>query len=197
MNKFLRIVTVLAVPVLMAACAHPITLKSDLDKIPAVKSEQKIQKSVGYYIEPILLASEVTTPGGGGDKVKYFPYQDIEPGFFKVLSNVFKDVNRLKSAQDGEAISKYDISFIFTPVLQTNSSSQSALTWPPTRFWTELTCKITDKNGQLIVEKKVIGDGAAQFEEFTKDFSLSARRSTEDLLQKLQKELLETPELRK
>ena len=193
----MRLATVLAMPVLMAACAHPITLKSDLERIPAVQAQQKIPKSVGYYIEPILLASEVTTPGGGGDSVKYFPYQDIEPGFYKVLSNVFKDVNRLKSAQDGEAISKYDISLIFTPMLQTSSSSSSALTWPPTKFTTQLTCKITDKNGQLILEKKIMGDGVAQFEEFAKDHSLSARRATEDLLKKLQNELLESPELRK
>jgi hypothetical protein len=197
MFRILKIATVLAVPVLMAACAHPITLKSDLDKISAVQTSQKIDKSVGYYIDPASLNAEVTTPGGGGDKVKYSPYQDIEPGFYKVLSNVFKDVNRLKSPQEKELITKYDISLIFTPIILTNSSSPSPLTWPPTKFTTELTCKVTDKNGQLIVEKKVVGDGTAEFDEFKRDHSLSARRSTEDLLQKLQKVLLETPELRK
>ncbi|MBK1891214.1 hypothetical protein Undi14_14335 [Undibacterium sp. 14-3-2] len=197
MLRIAKIATALAVPVLMAACAHPITLKSNLDKISTVQASQKIDKSVGYYIDPASLNTEVTTGGGGGDKVKYSPYQDIEPGFYKVLSNVFKDVNRLKSPQEKELITKYDISLIFTPLILTNSSSPSPFTWPPTKFTTELTCKITDKNGQLVVEKKVVGDGAAEFEEFKLDHSLSARRSTEDLLQKLQKVLLETPELRK
>jgi hypothetical protein len=76
-------------------------------------------------------------------------------------------------------------------------SSPSPFTWPPTQFDIELTCRITDNAGNLVLEAKVNGTGAAEFEEFKNDFSLSAKRSTEDLLSKLQTLLLNSPELRK
>ncbi len=197
MKRLLKAISIVFAAILMAACAHPITMRANLDNISAVQADKKISKSVAYYIEPIYLNSEVTTAGGGGDKVRYFPYQDVEPGLFKVLSTVFKDVNRIKSADDKEAMSKFDVAFVINPLIQTDSSSPSPFTWPPTKFKTELTCKIMDKNGQVVTVQKVVGEGSAEFDEFKSDFSLSARRSTEDALKKLQKALLEAPELRK
>jgi len=195
MNLF-KLASLAAFAAILTACAHPISMAPRADKLSSINTESRINKSVAYIITSDMLAKEVTTPGGGGDKVSYLPYRDIESAFYTVLSKVFSNVNKLKSASDIDSINKYDISLIITPDIVTNSSSSSPFTWPPTKFSTELSCKITDKTGKLIWETKVTGEGAAEFDEFKKDFSLSARRSTEDALLKLQKSLLAAPELR-
>ncbi len=181
----------------LTACAHNISLSSDLSKIPSVPANQKINKNVGYFIATDLMTKEVTTPGGGGDKVSYYPYKDIETGFYQTLSNVFASVTKLKSANDMEANSKYALKLIIQPTITTTSSSPSLLTWPPTKFGTELTCRFTDLAGNLIFETTVVGNGAAEFDEFKKDLSLSARRSTEAMLNQLQTALVNSAELRK
>ena len=183
--------------IILSACARPMIVTPNLDKIGQISTNQQINKNVAYLISSDVLTKEVTTPGGGGDKVTYYPYRDIETGFYKVLSNVFANVTKLKSASDAETISKNNIVFLITPTIVTDSSSPSALTWPPTKFSTELTCRVTDKLGNLILETKVTGNGAAEFDEFKKDLSLSGKRSTEDALIKLQQALLNAPELRK
>ena len=48
----------------------------------------------------------VVTPGGGGDKISYQPYRDIETAFYKMLTNVFGNVTKLKTPKDADAISR-------------------------------------------------------------------------------------------
>lgn len=181
----------------LAGCAHPIVMSPDIAKIEAPASTQPVKKVVGYYIADDLRAKEVTTPGGGGDKVTYLPYRDIETGFYKMLTNVFGSVVKLKTPQDAEAFSKNNVAYVITPQLTTDSSSPSPFTWPPTKFTVDLTCDITDVRGNPVMSKKVTGQGLAEFSEFKADFSLSARRASADALLKMQQALAEAPELRK
>lgn len=195
--RLIRSLFIAIFAIALTACAHNISLSSDLSKMSPVPESQKINKNVGYFIASDLMTKEVTTPGGGGDKVTYYPYKDIETGFYQALSNVFTSVTKLKSVNDTEANTKYALKLVIQPTITTTSSSPSPLTWPPTKFGTELTCRFTDLAGNLIFETTVVGNGAAEFDEFKKDLSLSARRSTEAMLNQLQTALINSPELKK
>lgn len=183
-----------AVILLLTGCAHPISLTPDLAKIPPASS--KIAKTAGYVIAETNRWREVTTPGGGGDKVRYFPYRDLEPGFRKVLSEVFDKVAKL-SGPDDAAIAAQNVSLVITPTITTTSSSSSALTWPPTSFTIELNCAVLDARGQPVTQIKSQGEGRATFDEFKHEFALAARRAAEDALENLVKALAASPELRR
>lgn len=185
-----------AILALAFGCAHPITLAPDLSKISR-DQVKPIDVNVGYYISTADQAKEVTTPGGGGDKVRYFPYKELEPALFKALSNVFRRAYPLTSPTDAVAIQANDITFVFVPQIETDSSSDSLLTWPPTSFQVKLTCQALDKGGKVIWEKKVTGDGKATFDEFKADFSLAAKRASEQAIADFQREVGAAPELRK
>ena len=75
------------------------------------------------------------------------------------------------------------------PEIETNSSSDSLMTWPATDFSIKLTCKAIDANGELVWEKTVESAGHAEFDEFKSDFSLSARRASEQAINLLVEEL--------
>ena len=144
-----------------------------------VESEKRINKAVGYHISAQDRQHIVKTPGGGGDKVTYTPYKDTESILFTVLSNKFKDVYLVKSLEDASFIKDNEIKLIFIPKIITNSSSESAFTWPPTKFIVDLTVKAVNAKGDVVWEKQVKKTGEAEYDEFKGDFSLSARRATE------------------
>lgn len=196
MNIAKLLSSVIAVAALVG-CAHPITITPDISKIEPAANTQPIKKSVAYYIADDLRAKEVITPGGGGDRVTYLPYRDIETAFYKMLTNVFGNVVKLKTPKDAEAIGKNNVAYVITPQLTTDSSSPSPFTWPPTKFSVDLTCSIADATGNPVLTKQVSGAGQAEFDEFKSDFSLSARRASQDALLKMQKALSEASELRK
>lgn len=180
----------------VTGCAHPIVIGPNVSNLERAPEASLIAKNVGYYISTENRNLAVTTPGGGGDKITYRPYGEIETAFYKTLTNVFSDVTALKSANDVEAISKHRISYIITPAITTDSSSSSAFTWPPTYFKMDINCAITDGAGKTIATKAVTGEGRAEFSEFKADFALSAKRAVEDALKKLQVLLLQSEELR-
>lgn len=161
------------------------------------KGITKIEKQVGYFISDANQALEVITPGGGGDKVRYFPYRDIEPGFYKALGEVFKGATKLKNLADNADITAKGISLVIVPSISTTSSSPSLLTWPPTKFSVTLGCTITNADGSPLKLITVTGSGAAEFDEFKANVSLSALRATNDALDKLMQILSNTPELRR
>jgi hypothetical protein len=99
-----------------------------------VKTGPVIDKNVAYFISQENHLKQVTTPGGGGDKVTYKPYADTEVALNTVLSKMFSRVYSLNSVDDQQYIDDKNISYIFVPKLTTNSSSSSMLTWPPTNF---------------------------------------------------------------
>ena len=200
MSKFSRVFFGLVVScgmaMLLGGCAHPIQLTSDINKIPAA-SNGKIAKTAAYVISAEDRARQVTTAGGGGDKVSYFPYRDLEPGVYKALSQVFDDVVKLDSEKDQATIAAKHVSVIVLPQIETSSSSDSLLTWPPTQFNIYLNCKVQGAAGEPIALVKATGQGNATFSEFTGNFSLSAQRSSEAALADLVKQLSVAPELRR
>ncbi|TAK76453.1 MAG: hypothetical protein EPO12_16445 [Aquabacterium sp.] len=181
--------------VVLGGCAHPITLAPDLAKVTS--TSPKIAKTAGFYISAEDKAREVTTPGGGGDKVSYFPYRELEPGIYKVLSETFADVVRLDKPNDPAAAAARSVNIVITPKINTTSASDSAFTWPPTEFTVEFDVAVTDVQGRPVTNIKVLGQGKAPFSEFKADFSLSAKRASDDALAKLLKALSDSPELRK
>ncbi|MFJ2986496.1 hypothetical protein ACIPF8_01415 [Collimonas sp. NPDC087041] len=191
-----KYISSIAAVVILAGCAHPMSVTPNVDSIKLTSTDQTIKKNVAYYIADDVRIKEVTTPGGGGDKVTYAPYRDMETAFYKMLSNVFASVTKLSKADDKDAIAKNKIDYVITPQLVTNSSSSSALTWPPTQFSVDMTCSVSDVNGNVLVAQKVEGQGHAEYAEFKKDFSLSGKRAMEDALMKMQTALIEAPALR-
>ena len=177
----------------LAGCAHPIQIATD-KSAPATPAQKKVDKNIGFVIPDPLLTKEVTTPGGGGDKVSYLPYRDLEVPLYSTLSNVFANATKLKAPDDRAAIEKAQLAYILTPEISTDSSSESALTWPPTRFTINLTCTVTDLSGKVVFKQVVSGQGNAEFSEFKRNFSLSAQRASENVLINLQKALSEAPE---
>jgi hypothetical protein len=181
--------------VLVTGCAHPISMAPDMKAVP--ESTAKVHKKIGYFISAEDLAKEVTTPGGGGDKVKYLPYKDMETGIYKAFSQVFDGVVKLKSADDKASMGEQGLSLVIKPTLSTTSFSDSAFTWPPTQFTVDITCVVTDAKGAEVTRLTSQGKGAATFSEFTSDFSLSAKRASQDALAKLVRDLSASDALRR
>jgi hypothetical protein len=194
-RRFFPILGLLAA-LAVTGCAHPIVISPNVANLERDAGAKPIAKNVGYYISAENRNLAVTTPGGGGDKITYRPYGEIETAFYKTLTNVFSDVTALKSANDAEAIAKHRISYVITPAIATDSSSSSAFTWPPTYFKMDINCAIADSTGKTIATKAVTGEGRAEFSEFKSDFALAAKRAAEDALKKLQTLLLKSDELR-
>ena len=183
---------IIALVGIIGGCAHPIYLTPNLDDLrnTNVEVENKINKNVGYYISQQDRATEVITPGGGGDKVSYYPYKDTEAALNTMLSKVFNHVYSIPLIKQAAFIQEKNISYIFKPSIKTDSSSISFLTWPPTHFTFELTCTATDLSGNEVWSKKVKAEGNAEYGEFKKDLSLSARRASEEAFKLMLAELL-------
>jgi hypothetical protein len=191
-----RIILALALIGVISGCAHPMTITSDIESLAGASSAARIPKHVGLYIPAEDLSKEVTTAGGGGDKVSYRPYADMQTGIYKMLSNVFQDVTLLKSPTDTSTNGKSALSYIVRPEIVTSSSSSGVLTWMATDFTVQLTCRMTDPGGNSVVSVPVSGTGHAEFSELKSDFSLAGRRAAHDALLKAQAALLEQKELR-
>ena len=179
---------------LLAACAHPINLEPT--KLPERDEAKLVAKTVGYVLTDTDRAKEVTTPGGGGDKVSYYPYRDMEKAIRASLRAVYQDVTSLKSSNDAAAIRQAGVAYIFLPEISTASSSSSALTWPPTQFTVNVICTVTDPQGAVLAKVASTGNGAAEFAEFKSDLSLSARRAVAEAVEKLAQEIRKNEKLR-
>jgi len=190
MNYLIRIIAV-SVFFFAVGCAHQINITPPLNTLDTTQIG-KFSKNVGYFISTEDLSKEVTTPGGGGDKVKYFPYKECEPALNKILSNIFVKVYPLASANDNQFIKSNDISYVFIPKIETDSSSTSAFTWPPTNFTVSLDCKAFDSFGTVIWQKSVKGQGEAEFSEFKQDFPLAAKRAVKKAFSTLQEEIVKS-----
>ena len=186
---------VLAMTLLTGACAHPLVITPDTSKFDRANVKQSHLKA-GYYISDVDRKTEVTTPGGGGDKVKYKPYEQLEPALQKVLSNKFSRVYAMKSPNDSAEIKSKGISYVFIPKITTTSSSSSAFTWPPTKFTVTMDCRAVNNSGSVAWEKHLTGTGEAKFKEFKYNFSLSAQRASYNTFKMLEKMLNEEPKFR-
>lgn len=190
-----RLLSPLLPAALLAGCAHQIIITPDVSQLSG-REVKPIAQKVGYYISPADRELQVTTPGGGGDKVSYYPYREIEPALFKVLSNVFERAYPVASPTDVAALKANGIAYVFVPVIETDSSSESVFTWPPTRFRVALACKALDRDGRTVWEKRVVGEGEATYDEFKSDFPLAAKRASLKAMAELQRELSAAAELR-
>jgi hypothetical protein len=132
----------------LQGCAHPISLNPDLAAVKA-ESVTKIDRKVGFYIGDDDRKREVTTPGGGGDKVSYFPYRDMEAGLYVALSETFATVTRVNGPADPRVRAE-GLNYVISPTITTQSSSPSPLTWPPPVFTVELTCRVTVADGKPV-----------------------------------------------
>jgi len=194
LSKLPRIAVALSLAALLGACAHPIVI-SPLET-PSRDNDAIQSKQVAYVMTDADRNKQVTTEGGGGDKVSYFPYRDLEKAIRDALRSVYSDVSVIKSPSDVMAIKENDISLVFAPEIMTSSNSQSIFTWPPTQFTIELALNVTDAVGNIISRIRVISSGAAEFSEFKADFGLAGRRAASELSDKLKQEVSANPRLR-
>lgn len=192
-----RIIVGLVAIACVAGCAHPMSVRPDTGKIPVAADTGRVPKAVGLYISPENLNKEVTTAGGGGDKVSYKPYADMNAGLYQVLGNVFQDVDVLKSMSDVGTIAKHSIAYVAAPEITTTSSSSGVFTWMATDFTISVTCKFTDVAGRPVTSVSATGTGHADFSDLKHNFSLAGQLAANDALQKLQVALQQAPELRK
>lgn len=184
---------VLAAAAFVSGCAHPISLGPDLDKVSS-HTTTRIDKKVGYFIADAERDRQVITPGGGGDKVSYYPYRDLETALYKSLTEVFTGVSKVSGPADAK-VQAEKLQLLISPRIITTSSSPSLLTWPPTQFGIELMCTVTDAQGQQVAQINVRGDGHAEFDDFKGDHSRAAKRASEEALKNLIDALSKSPAL--
>lgn len=196
MRRLIQLFAALLALAILGGCAHPISMAPDMAAIPSVGTA-RIDKKVGYHLPETLRNLEVTTPGGGGDKVRYFPYRDLEAGFYKALSEVFGQVSKVADPKDSAGLKKAGIQLLFVPEIRTSSFSDSLVTWPPTTFDVSLVCTVTDADGTAVHTVRAEGRGNASFNEFVGNFSLSAQRGSNEALKSLVNTLAQSAELRR
>lgn len=177
MKKFFFLAFLIA---FISGCAHPLNISPDIAAINKSASSKKSVKSISYYFTEDI-DKEVTTPGGGGDSVKYKPYKELDIGIYKVLSDNFKSVVMLKRGVDQ---SKADNDLVAEITISTNSSSSSAFTWPPTLFGVNISSDFLNPKTGNKEKLFIVGEGRAEFSEFKSNVNLSARRASEDALNK-------------
>lgn len=194
MKRLLLLLTALVSVLALGGCAHPITLGPNVSSL-AGTGVVKIDKRVGLVITEEAKKREFITPGGGGDKVSYQPYRDLESGLYFTLSESFAGVARLAGPADPKVAAE-KLNYLITPDIRTTSFSDSVLTWPPTLFTVELVCTVVSDSGAPVTTLRVVGDGRASWDEFKGDFSLAAKRASEDALKKLAKAIADDKALR-
>jgi hypothetical protein len=177
----------LAVLFVLGGCAHPIQLTPDPTQLMGQGSGQKIDRPVVLVVSDAQLAQEVVSPGGGGDKVSYKPYKDLQTGMYIALGEVFTRVSLANSPSDPR-VGTDPATVIVTPDITTTSYSPSLFTWPPTVFTITLEFAFRDSKGtRTITTVRVQGEGRAEFDEFKSDFSLSSKRAAQDVLTRMVK----------
>lgn len=191
--KPFSILVATALAFLVTGCAHPIRITPNMATLDrSAIASPRIIASAGFYIPPTAITTEVTTQGGGGDNVRYFPYRDIEIGFQKILSNVFTNVTTLSSVPVPGSGKPSTVDYIIVPEIVTTSGGSGLFTWPPTSFTVDLSSSIRDREGQLLSTVRVVGVGSAETGERISEHSIAGRRAMEDALLKMQGSLLES-----
>lgn len=167
---------------LLTGCAHNIKI----DPTPQLaKNTAKSTKTAGVFITKADRDLTVESPGGGGDRLSYSPYKDLEGPISFMLLNVYSKVESLP-ANDAATIAAHKVNLVLTPKITTTSSSTSAFTWPPTDFSVTIKATALDNTGKTLWEETTTGSGKAEFKEFVADHALAARRASRDALNKLE-----------
>lgn len=184
-RRYIRVAALCVGISLFAGCAHNITIAPDTASLAPQRKPEQINATVGLVVTSAMRQQETVTPGGGGDKVAYKPYHDLEFPVYLALSQTFKDVVKLDEAPSESAARAKGLMYIVTPEIATTSSSPSLLTWPPTDFSVTLTCTVSDPSGKVIANPRVTGSGHAEFDEFKHNFGLAADRATIEAVRQL------------
>lgn len=174
----------------LAGCAHPVKITPD--PIPATDRSRLIDKKVGYQITAAQRALRTTTPGGGGDKISYYLYRDLEPGLFDTLASVFGAVYVVPETGANEFIVAKALSFVFTPEFQSESSSNNFLLWNPTDFTLRLYAKAVDPSGKKVWSREFVGHGKTSAGGSLVE-TPAAQMAATDVFKQLQQALLEEP----
>jgi len=194
MNSLRGALLAFFVAALCSGCAHQISISPNLDKVASEAVQPKIERSVGYFISAQNRALDVTTPGGGGDSVRYLPYADLEAGLALVLSNVFSAVHAVKDVKDQAYLQSKNITWIFTPTITTTSSSRNAFFWPPTDFSVSIDCVIADVTQREVWKTTVTADGGLiAVRDIINDHALAAKTAGEKALSTLQMKIQAAP----
>lgn len=181
----------LTLAALLGACAHPVSITPNLGSLPP--GEPAVQQNVAYVVSEANRDLEVTTPGGGGDSVRYFPYRELESGLFQALSGIYSRVTLLRATPDAAQMSKGNFTLVFLPTITTSSSSTSIMTWPPTDFSVTIGYTVQDAGGLPLYKGSVVGTGQADFATFKSDFGIAGKRAAEDALRKFRAQVLASP----
>ena len=108
-----RLAAALAFAAVLVGCAHPISMNAET--APERVESNLIPKKVAYALSDTERGKQVITPGGGGDRVSYYPYRDLEKSIRDALRSVYQDVVVVKSATDAEGIKASGAALVFTP----------------------------------------------------------------------------------
>lgn len=189
-----RLCAAAALAGLLAACSHPITMITET--APPRSMAHLVPKKVAYVMTDAQRDQQVTSPGGSGDRVSYYPYRDLEKSIRDALRAVYRDVIVLRTAGDAKANEAAGVSLVFTPQIKTDSSSSSWVTWPPTSFTAEVNCVVSDAAGAEVTRVRAVGNGTANFGEFNGDYGLAARRAATRLTTQLSSEIRRNEKLR-
>ena len=182
-----RLAAALATAALLAGCSHPITMITET--APPRSVAHLVPKKVAYVMTDAQRDLQVTTAGGSGDRVSYYPYRDLEKSIRDALRGVYRNVIVVRSANDAKANEAAGVSLVFTPQIKTDSSSSSWITWPPTAFTAEVSCVVTDTAGAEVTRVRAVGNGTAEFGEFNGDYGLAARRAARQMTSQLSSEI--------
>jgi hypothetical protein len=187
----------------LTGCAHPITIQPQLNQIKAPAAAKPIPKTAALYIPDSLRQSIVTTPGGGGESVRYLPYQDLEASLLKMLRNTFADTVRLTAPASNAELQQRGVHYLLTPHITTQSSSSRFALWAPTDFKLTLRLTLLDVASGAQLSKEVTGEGKFNHATELNYASVSAshgseaaRRASLESLLKMQQTLLDAAELR-
>lgn len=190
--KFSRIYFIALFAFILTGCAHPVQIVPDMTRLErAATAPPRLTAKVGYYIPPEVSNLEITTPGGGGDNVRYYPYRDMEAGFQKILSNVFTNVIKLNSPSDSTSLIHDGVGYVIVPTVLTSSGGSGFFTWPPTNFTVDLTSQLRNSDGKIVASPRVVGTGSAETAERISEYGIAGRRAMEDVLLKMQSALFE------
>lgn len=182
--RLLQFLLASAILAILGGCAHPINVEPELGRISATTG-QPLPIKVGYFLPNDLVNLEVTTPGGGGDSVRYNPYASVSTGYQRMLSQVFGGVVSVASLADFQSRAARDVDYVLTPHIVTNSGGSNFFTWPPETFSVDLTSTIRDRTGKVVATPRVVGMGTATTGERIKDHGFSGRRAFEDALRQM------------
>ena len=125
-SSWLRSIIIVSLALILSACTHPITI-NPVSTPQQTGSNLFSTKIAAYVMTDADRSSQVTAPGGGGDKVSYFPYKDLEKGVRDVLKSLYSDVVLVNSPKNLEAIKQDGIAFVYSLNILTSSSSDCSI----------------------------------------------------------------------